>query len=663
MKTILLKRTLGSFLTGAALLSIVATSDAQTITTSYTNTFDTAAKVSSWHHWYDIYAPTYNGPLMDWDSTHDSTFPPIHAGSGSLVYSNTWPGTPVGGGRGQDTFYGLFAEGGIFDTSQTIDPSKYDYIAFDLHADPMSPTNLDGNVCALQVGIFYNDYNFAAIATTNVAMSTTNGWTHFQIDIAPTAITRTNLCAGIGMNISCYGGRNANLIQTTNTTYFWLDNITIHRRKVKNPPPVMSTRFAEPEPGLNLFSSTASTDQYQRSNVRYNNNFGVGWLGQSNVTYAMNILKFPSAAALGNNGYQAHIMITTGPGSSSALDYVDPNLIFLDIHQNIDGTASGTFRYKTNQPNGNAMVYSTGTLGTVGSSTIFGTWSITFNQDTNILVRSPDGSTFVTNITQDAASIFAEPLYIVFGGQPNQPQNVGGDVILSSIGITNAGTGTTIVYDNFLADQQLDLGTWTPLSGAPNVVFVFPQDPGQKLVSWTQPDAGFGLQINTNSIADPNGWVTYSGNEATGVPLVTFGSSGKRTALVPSVALSPKQNYFRMFTRKFTKLQVLMPGETAAPGTATGKIGTPDPQTAGVAFNVIVNSVDDNYFLAVREDDTLHLTSTDTSATLPATDLSLAGGTVTIPVTLNASGTWTVTASDVTDPTKPSSTSAATTVP
>src|SRR5689334_13665354 len=146
MKTMFLKRTFGTVLAGVALLSAARMTQAQTITTSYTNTFDTAAKVSSWHHWYDIYAPVYNGPLMDWDATKDSTFPPIHAGSGSLVYSNTWPGTPVGGGRGQDTFYGLFAEGGIFDTSQTIDPAKYDYIAFDLHADPMSPTNLAGNI-------------------------------------------------------------------------------------------------------------------------------------------------------------------------------------------------------------------------------------------------------------------------------------------------------------------------------------------------------------------------------------------------------------------------------------------------------------------------------------------------------------------------------------
>ena len=47
----------------------------------------------------------------------------------------------------------------------------------------------------------------------------------------------------------------------------------------------------------------------------------------------------------------------------------------------------------------------------------------------------------------------------------------------------------------------------------------------------------------------------------------------------------------------FAKLQILLPGETAAPGTATGKTGTPSAQTAGGAFNVTVNAVDANWNL------------------------------------------------------------------
>ena len=108
------------------------------------------------------------------------------------------------------------------------------------------------------------------------------------------------------------------------------------------------------------------------------------------MTYALTITNFPSGAAY--PGYQAHIFLVPGasiPNYETAPDYTENNLIFLDIHQNPDGTAYGAFRYKTNQPNGNGMVYGSGSLGYAGSSTVLGTWSLTFDQDTNITVLSP----------------------------------------------------------------------------------------------------------------------------------------------------------------------------------------------------------------------------------------------------------------------------------
>src|SRR5256885_2372534 len=45
----------------------------------------------------------------------------------------------------------------------------------------------------------------------------------------------------------------------------------------------------------------------------------------------------------------------------------------------------------------------------------------------------------------------------------------------------------------------------------------------------------------------------------------------------------------------FAKLQILMPGESATPGTASGKTGSPTVQTAGSAVTVTVNAVDANW--------------------------------------------------------------------
>src|SRR5262249_55955520 len=74
----------------------------------------------------------------------------------------------------------------------------------------------------------------------------------------------------------------------------------------------------------------------------------------------------------------------------------------------------------------------------------------------------------------------------------------------------------------------------------------------------------------------------------------------------------------------FAKLQVLAPGETAAPGSATGKTGTPNAQTAGTAFNVTVNSVDANWNL-ISTNDTVAITSSDANAVLPASAALVSG--------------------------------------
>src|SRR5206468_12898435 len=67
----------------------------------------------------------------------------------------------------------------------------------------------------------------------------------------------------------------------------------------------------------------------------------------------------------------------------------------------------------------------------------------------------------------------------------------------------------------------------------------------------------------------------------------------------------------------FAKLQVLAPGETASPGSASGKTGTPSTQTASTAFNVTVNAVDANWNPVTNITDTVGITSSDANAVLP----------------------------------------------
>src|SRR5258708_2119408 len=98
----------------------------------------------------------------------------------------------------------------------------------------------------------------------------------------------------------------------------------------------------------------------------------------------------------------------------------------------------------------------------------------------------------------------------------------------------------------------------------------------------------------------------------------------------------------------FARLQLLSPGETAAPGTANGKTGTPIAQTAGSAFSVTANAVDANWNLVTNVSDLIGITASDANAVLPPS-MALVSGTKTFSVTLYTSAARTLTSSDLSD--------------
>jgi hypothetical protein len=669
MKTTRPKRLLLALLAGAATLASVAASHAQTLTTSWTNTFDSSASTGSWCWWYDFYQHaytniTYNALITNsWDSTMNSTLPPPPtggAGSGSLHWLTLWAGVPVGSEGGQMLIYGTFGGGSQYDTSQTIDATKYDSLSFDLYADPTTALDANSNVCVLTVGFFKQNYSTYTITNITIATNNLGKWLRYvcPIDKSTAPATSGQLAAGPMFNINCYGGGNENAALFTNTvpTKLWIDNLYLKKSFVPTPPPKMLT-ITQPKPGLNCFSGPPSSDQYQRNSIKLVQTTGTSWLGQTNMTYSFTITNFPSGTTY--PGYQAHIFLATGPGTYCGLDYSETNVVWLNVSENADGTAFLAFRYKVNEEQSNSNMFgaeyigpaSAGTLVGMGGPTPIGTWSMTFNNDTNVTITGPGG--LYTNFNMRAAAVanFIEPINVVFGAQPNNPTNVGQEVILADATVTNAGTSTSIVYDNFMADQSLDLTKWSILTCEPDTVFLFPYDLGQKLVSWTQPDTGFGLQSSTN-LGLRNAWTTWSGPDAAAPLSTVYGAGGKRFALMPSANLDPRQNYFRLLQQDYVKLQVLMPGETAAPGTPTGKTGSPTAQAVGAAFSVIVNAVDNNWSVITGANGTIHLTSTDTNATFDA-DTPLGSGTVLMGVTFGTNGTWTVTATDTNNPAIP----------
>jgi hypothetical protein len=88
----------------------------------------------------------------------------------------------------------------------------------------------------------------------------------------------------------------------------------------------------------------------------------------------------------------------------------------------------------------------------------------------------------------------------------------------------------------------------------------------------------------------------------------------------------------------FTKLQLLVGGETASPGTAIGKTGTPAAQFAGTDIIITVNAVDANWNLVNSITDLVGITSSDNTATLPL-NTALLSGTQTMTVLFNTMAT------------------------
>ncbi len=107
----------------------------------------------------------------------------------------------------------------------------------------------------------------------------------------------------------------------------------------------------------------------------------------------------------------------------------------------------------------------------------------------------------------------------------------------------------------------------------------------------------------------------------------------------------------------YTRLQVLMPGETAAPGTPSGKSGSPRAQVSGIPFDITVRACDNTWTLVSTVSDVIQITSSDASATLPQPS-QLQSGSRTVTVAFNAAGTFNLLAHDQTDNTIPDGTSA-----
>jgi hypothetical protein len=584
----------------------------------------------------------WGGPVITqaWDGTQNNptTLGPNHAGSGSLKITADWTAVNTTGGPQPQIMFLNALSGTEWNQSVTASGYYYD-LNFDIMFDPASAKTANGDFGHLTA--FVTDAGWNRIQVWDSPAFTNSGWTHVHGYIDPAAAGADTI-TGFCLNWPWQTAGTAGAISGVQTV--WLDNIILNTNLTKplNPPTLTLNPAPPAVPGLNISSSGAA--QYDRNSIATVND--QAWLSNPNpVTYSLTIAKYPDT---NYTSYQTHIFLVPNPGTEASPDWNEPNLVFLDIENQANGTAIGYFRYKTNEPGGNTMVYGPGTLGSVTNSNgALGTWTMTWQNDTNVTITAPGGATLTTNITADAASLFGSTLVAYFGAQPNSTADIGQKIVLSNVKITGSANP---INDSF-PGPTLDTNTWVVRASQPNNVFI-PSGTDAFIASWTLPDLHFNLQI-APSVTGP--WTDLGLTNTSTIGAI------KSVAIPKSALPAGNTAYFRMVKPVATKLQVLLPGETAAPNTPTGKTGTPTPATIGAAFNITVNAVDNNWNVVNYATDTITITSSDPQAFIPL-DAPLVGGTAVFNITLNTAGSATITATDVTDSTIKASTSSSVTV-
>jgi len=647
---------------------IHSTSMAQTtLTNSYTNsfptagntTFFTAGSVASWIYWYGLNfnnTPITNDPTMDAQNQTNT--------SGSMYIS-----LPFTNSGDQGVFFGTFDNAYGYDKTDVIPLTLITQLSFDIHVAPGTKTNSSGtfgNITMALIDPNTSGADFGLFTSIPIPASATNGWVHMVdantlADLLKAEATYTT-AIGVGFDYNSYGG------YPTNPVTFWIDNVAVTLATVAPPPPPPPTVSLSPAyTGLNFFAGQGAS-LYNREDIEsVNNNYS--WVGASGpVSYSFTITNYsiPSGDA-----FQTQIFLIPNPGTETAPDYTEPNLMFLDMESTTFG-ASATFRYKTNQPNGNGMVYGVGTLASINSSNVLGTWTLTFNQNTNVTVTAPSGGSTnfsIPDSTGATSALFQSGVNLYFGVQAGNAGGANDHIVASSFSVS--GLGSANFTDNFVSDAltngNLNLNIWkTNAQFSTGVQFIGGGNP--YWVSWTQPAIGYSL-VESPVLGKHQG--------ANWLPVLTdpsFTAGVNYTQLISTNDLpGGKTNaFFALVQRTFTQLLVVLPGQTNAPNTTNGLKGTPTTNSLGTTGGlelVTVMAVDSQFNPVAGISDTIKLSSTDPGASLPGnqgTTGNMVNGVVTFTGNnafyFGTAGTWTVTATDTSNANIPPATSSPATV-
>jgi len=341
---------------------------------------------------------------------------------------------------------------------------------------------------------------------------------------------------------------------------YYLDNFVFTQKTGGTPPPSLKI---EPNrtPGLRLYAS-APGQAFQRQNVVYAPSEildnALWWVDQpAPVSYSVTWGEFPDRNS--SAGFQGHIMLATDTVGNNTPDWNDAHVIMVEFqyapNPGPDGQAGtaddavlarARFLHKVNEPASNAMLYRTqanaaagpvGVLGELWAPTMLGAWTITFQNNTDILLSGPGGASLAL-VMPDSDYPFYLPaatgVSAHFGVQPNADTRIGLSAVISRVKITK---GAAVVADEAFADAALDPAKWVVRAADAGGLVPAPASLAY-FVSWNLPDTDFALRAApsvTGPWSDPGAAMLIGARRMVPVP---------RTAL-PGVAAG----FFQLINR------------------------------------------------------------------------------------------------------------------
>lgn len=472
------------------------------------NSFDNAASVNygstpglDWSN-FRTYIYNYATAAGVWDPTQDSTG---NTNSGSMYLTLDWPlhSDPNWNESWNDVQLG-------FSTAGTFDSSNYIAFEVDIKVDVAhSAAGPDGTYGAIEL-IVNSPWTGVVGWSPLIA---TNGWQHFTGYFSGIAGGSYNE-AILGF-ISTGGG------SPTNTASYWIDNIRFAGVPTvfTNQPPLSIGKA--PPAGLTCICSQPG-GTYQRQIVRTvggNYAWSTTTAATNTATYSMNIAAFPGA---NYTGFEDQMFLVPQAGmlatpADNNIDWNSADVVALYVGVNPDHTATGTFQYKVNQSSSwNTSLVVTNQC----ASGPLGTWTLTFNNNTNVTLTAPDNTSTNFTIPAGDAALFQDPLFVYVGDQPNVNANIGQWSTISQVTVAGAAAS---ISDNF---TNLNAATWAnDTSGDPLGIFITAPD-AKYSITWPVPDTEFTNVFVTDNLkggtgisqwlglpSASTGWIKVAGTE------------------------------------------------------------------------------------------------------------------------------------------------------